>query len=155
MRWNSSKIIPDKQKLQTLNEVGLRLFKDGQSATTLSGGEAQRIKLAKELSRRATGRTVYYSRRAYNGLHFEDVRKLPMSSETRGSGQHGHHHRAQSRCHKIRRLVIDLAPGGADGGALWLKAVRKKLQLTKSHSQGMLSCCVNAKITKSKGAKIS
>ena len=65
-----------KNKLQTLNDVGLKYIKLGQSATTLSGGEAQRIKLAAELSRRDTGRTLYLLDEPTTGLHFEDIKKL-------------------------------------------------------------------------------
>ncbi|GBC81401.1 UvrABC system protein A [bacterium HR10] len=69
-------IPPIRNKLQTLLEVGLGYIELGQSATTLSGGEAQRIKLARELSKRATGRTVYILDEPTTGLHFEDVRRL-------------------------------------------------------------------------------
>lgn len=65
-----------REKLQTLSDVGLEYIKMGQSATTLSGGEAQRVKLSKELSKRSTGRTLYLLDEPTTGLHFADIEKL-------------------------------------------------------------------------------
>jgi excinuclease ABC subunit A len=69
-------IPPIRHKLETLSRVGLGYIRLGQSATTLSGGEAQRVKLARELSRRATGKTVYLLDEPTTGLHFDDISKL-------------------------------------------------------------------------------
>lgn len=106
-----------KSKLQTLLDVGLGYIELGQSATTFSGGEAQRIKLAKELSKRATGRTIYILDEPTTGLHFEDVRKLLEVLERLvrlGNTVIVIEHNPDVV--KMADWIIDLGPEGGDGG---------------------------------------
>jgi len=106
-----------KRKLQTLVEVGLSYIRLGQSATTLSGGEAQRVKLAKELSKRDTGKTLYILDEPTTGLHFHDVAQLlQVLMQLR---EHGNtivvieHNLDVIKC---ADWIIDLGPEGGDKG---------------------------------------
>ncbi len=106
-----------RNKLQTVEAVGLGYIKVGQSATTLSGGEAQRVKLAKELSKRATGRTIYILDEPTTGLHFHDIAKLMEVLKKLVDGGNTiviiEHNLDVIKC---ADWVIDLGPEGGDRG---------------------------------------
>ena len=112
------KAVPSvRDKLVTMQRVGLGYIKIGQQATTLSGGEAQRIKLSKELSRRATGRTVYILDEPTTGLHFEDIRRLmEVLQELVEAGNTVIVIEHNLDVVKTADWIIDIGPEGGDGG---------------------------------------
>ena len=106
-----------RERLSTLNEVGLGYVKLGQSSTTLSGGEAQRVKLATELSKRSTGRTVYVLDEPTTGLHIADVHKLiEVLIRLRAAGNTVVVIEHNLDVIKCADHIIDLGPDGGDGG---------------------------------------
>jgi excinuclease ABC subunit A len=112
------KAVPSiRDKMETLKRVGLGYVQVGQSATTLSGGEAQRVKLSKELSRRATGRTLYILDEPTTGLHFEDTRKLlEVLHELVEQGNTVVVIEHNLDVIKTADWILDFGPEGGDGG---------------------------------------
>jgi excinuclease ABC subunit A len=124
-----------------LEEVGLGYIKVGQQATTLSGGEAQRVKLAKELSRRATGQTLYILDEPTTGLHFEDVRKLLEVLHAlvdQGNSVVVIEHNLEVI--KTADWVLDLGPEGGDkGGEVVAEGTPEQVaEEPRSHTGGYL-----------------
>ena len=106
-----------REKMTTLMRVGLGYIKVGQQATTLSGGEAQRVKLSKELARRSTGRTLYILDEPTTGLHFEDTRKLlEVLHELVDQGNTVIVIEHNLDVIKTADHIIDIGPEGGDGG---------------------------------------
>ena len=114
------KAVPSiREKMETLARVGLDYVKVGQQATTLSGGEAQRVKLSKELSRRSTGRTLYILDEPTTGLHFHDVAKLlEVLHELVDQGNTVVVIEHNLEVIKTADWILDLGPEGGDGGGM-------------------------------------
>ncbi|MBY0354413.1 MAG: excinuclease ABC subunit UvrA [Rickettsiales bacterium] len=144
-----------REKMVALQEVGLGYIKLGQSATTLSGGEAQRIKLAKELSRRATGRTLYILDEPTTGLHSEDIRKLLQVLHTlvdAGNTMVIIEHNLDVI--KTSDWVIDIGPGGGNkGGMVVAQGTPEEVAATKASVTGRYLAPLLAKHTGTSTAK--
>ena len=141
--WNFPKI---RSKLETMRDVGLGYIRVGQPATTLSGGEAQRIKLSTELSRRATGKTLYLLDEPTTGLSFEDcaalLRVLHRLVDAGNTVILIEHHLDMI---KNCDWIIDLGPGAGDKGGQIIvtgtpeKVARKEKSSTGQYLRGVLS----------------
>jgi excinuclease ABC subunit A len=127
-----------RSKLETLMDVGLGYITLGQSATTLSGGESQRVKLSKELSRRATGRTLYILDEPTTGLHFADTQRLlDMLARLVESGNTVVVIEHNLDVIKTADWIIDLGPEGGDrGGEIVAEGGPEKVAAVKGSSTG-------------------
>ena len=146
---------PIRDKMQTLFQVGLGYIHIGQQATTLSGGEAQRVKLAKELSRRATGKTLYILDEPTTGLHFEDIKKLIEVLQS--LVDHGNtviviEHNLEVI--KTADWLIDLGPEGGDkGGKIVAKGTPEEVaMISESYTGNYLAS--HLKLPKRKRTKV-
>lgn len=131
-----------KRKLQTLLDVGLSYIELGQAATTLSGGEAQRIKLAKELSKRDTGKTLYILDEPTTGLHFHDIKQLlAVLHRLRDHGNTVIVIEHNLDVIKTADWIVDLGPEGGDGGGtiVFQGPTRKITACKQSHTGKFLS----------------
>ena len=134
------------EKLETLDRVGLDYIKIGQRSTTLSGGEAQRIKLAKELSRKGTGRTVYILDEPTTGLHFDDIKKLlEVMQELVNNGNTMIVIEHNLDVIKTADHIIDLGPEGGDkGGHVVAQGTPEEVsKVTESHTGIFLKKLLN------------
>ena len=134
------------EKLATLKEVGLGYIKIGQSATTLSGGEAQRVKLAKELSKRSTGKTLYILDEPTTGLHVDDIKKLLMVLHKlvdKGNTVVVIEHNMEVI--KTADYIIDIGPEGGDkGGAIVVEGIPEVVAACQdSHTGRYLKQCMS------------
>jgi excinuclease ABC subunit A len=146
------KAVPSiREKMETLKEVGLGYVHVGQRATTLSGGEAQRVKLSKELSKRATGRTLYILDEPTTGLHFEDVRKLlEVLHRLVDQGNTVVVIEHNLEVIKTADWIIDVGPEGGDkGGEILIQDTPEKVAREKrSYTGQFLKPLLSSKSTK-------
>jgi excinuclease ABC subunit A len=143
------KAVPSiRDKMEALSRVGLDYIKVGQQATTLSGGEAQRVKLSKELAKRATGRTLYILDEPTTGLHFEDVRKLlEVLHELVDQGNTVVVIEHNLDVVKTADHIIDIGPEGGDGGGEIVAegTPEEVAEVARSHTGHYLKDMLNAR----------